>query len=133
MDTIHRKPAFLQLRDLIFHERDQWADHQCGATPRQTGQLVAKRFARSGGHHEQDVFSLNGSAANGFLVRAEGLEAETLVKNFVEIGGQLGGRSLTVAVLSRRCVFYFADHLANVLFDSLKEWRKLRLPVLNPL
>jgi hypothetical protein len=47
--------------------------------------LIAKGFAGSGGHDEEDVAAVGGGAADGFLIGAEGLEAE----GFVEQGGEV--------------------------------------------
>ena len=40
------------------------------------GKLIAERFAGSGGHDQQHVAAVDGGAADGFLVGAEGGEAE---------------------------------------------------------
>ena len=52
VDALHRKAPLFQLRHLIFHQRDQRADHQRGAAQRDAGQLVTERFPRARWHHQ---------------------------------------------------------------------------------
>jgi hypothetical protein len=44
------------------------------------GELVAERLAGAGGHDQQHVAAVDGGAADGFLVGAEGGEAEGAVE-----------------------------------------------------
>ncbi len=55
MEGRDRDAFLLQLAGLIFHQRDQGADHQSGAATQQPGQLVAQRLSRSRRHYQQDV------------------------------------------------------------------------------
>ena len=84
VDALHREAALLELGGLIFHQRDQRADHQRRAAARDAGQLVAERFARAGGHDQQHVLALDHGAADRFLVGAESGEAEGAVEQLVE-------------------------------------------------
>ena len=65
-----------EARCLIVHERDERADDERGPAARDGGELVAEGFAGTGRHHQQNVFAFGGSAANGFLIGAEGGVAE---------------------------------------------------------
>ena len=71
-----RRPSGGELGGLVFHEGDERADDQGGAAAGDGGELVAEGFAGAGGHDEQDVAAVGGGAADGFLVGAEGCEAE---------------------------------------------------------
>jgi hypothetical protein len=68
VETGHFETLGLQLRGLIFHQRDQRADHQRGAAARNGGQLIAERLARAGRHHQQHVLAVNDSPANCLLI-----------------------------------------------------------------
>ena len=37
MDALHGETPFLELRDLVFHQRDQRTDHERRSTPRDPG------------------------------------------------------------------------------------------------
>ena len=86
------KSALFELGHLIFHQGDQRADHERGAAARDAGQLVAERLARAGGHDQQDVAAVDDGLADGFLVGAEGGEAEGGLQEFGE-GSAVVGRS----------------------------------------
>ena len=76
VNALHGEAPLLELGDLVFHQRDQRADHQCRSTARDPRQLVAQRLPGPGRHHQQYVFPIDHRPANGFLVRAERREAE---------------------------------------------------------
>ena len=50
MDALDGETAFFELDHLIFHQRDQRADHQRGAAAHNAGELIAQRLAGAGGH-----------------------------------------------------------------------------------
>ena len=71
-----RRPCGGELGGLVVHEGDQGADDQRGAAAGDGGKLVAEGLAGAGGHDEENVAAVGGGAADGFLVGAEGGEAE---------------------------------------------------------
>jgi hypothetical protein len=81
---------------LIVHERDERGDDEGGAAAGDGGKLVAEGFSRSGGHDEEDIAALGGGAADGFLVGAKGLVAESFVKQGGEVHQLLEFRILFV-------------------------------------
>ena len=76
VNALGAQASFAELGDLVFHQRDQRADHQRDPAPSQPGQLVAERFAGAGRHHQQHVFALGSGFAGLLLMRAEAVEAE---------------------------------------------------------
>jgi hypothetical protein len=76
-----RRPAAV-----IVHQRDKRGDNEGCALARDGGKLVAERFARARGHHQQHVAAIGGGAADGLLIRAEGWMAEGGVQQLGEIG-----------------------------------------------
>ena len=76
-----------ELGGLVVHEGDERADDEGGASAGDGGELVAEGFACSRGHDEEDVAAVGGGSADGFLVGAEGVEAEGLVEQGGEIMG----------------------------------------------
>jgi len=75
-----------ELGGLVVHERDEGRDDQRGASASDGGKLVAERFACAGGHDEQSVAAIDDGVADGFLIGAEGGEAECGVEESGEIG-----------------------------------------------
>lgn len=66
---------------LVVHERDERADDDggcavAGGSAGEGGELVAEAFACAGGHDEKDVAARGEGLADGFLIFAEGGEAE---------------------------------------------------------
>ena len=76
-----------ELGGLVVHERDERGDDERGALAGDGGKLVAEAFAGAGGHDEEDVAAVGGGAADGFLVGAEGGEAEGGAEEGEEIHG----------------------------------------------
>ena len=74
-----------ELVGLVVHEGDEGRDDEGSAAAGDGGELVAEGFSCSGGHDEQDVAAVGGGAADGFLIGAEGREAEGLVEQGGEI------------------------------------------------
>lgn len=72
---------------LVVHEGNKRADDECCAPSGYGWELVAEGFSCSGGHDEKDVVAFGSGSADGFLIGAEGFEAEGLV----EQGGELHG------------------------------------------
>ena len=102
VDALHGEAARLEGGDLVFHQRDERADDERGASARDGGELVAERFAGAGGHDEKDVFAFDGGLADGFLVGAEGGEAEGPVEEVGEGFVGLGGEGAWARRLGRR-------------------------------
>jgi hypothetical protein len=73
------------LGGLVVHECDEGGDDEGCASAGDGGELVAEGFAGAGGHDEQDVRAFGGGAADGFLVGAEGGEAEGGVEQVFEV------------------------------------------------
>jgi len=73
-----------KLSGLIIHERNEWRDDERGAVAGDGGELVAEGFSGSCRHDEQDVAAVGGGAADGFLIGAEGGEAEGPVEEIGE-------------------------------------------------
>lgn len=108
MDAGYAEAEGGELGSLIVHEGDQWADNEGSASTGDGGELVAEGFSCSGGHDEEDVATVGGGSADGFLIGAERVEAEGLVKQ----GGKLHGLAqfrilfaLGVVIVFKRCPF----------------------------
>jgi len=82
VDAGHAQPQRIQLGGLIVHQCNQRRDHQRGAFPRQRRQLVAERLSRARRHHQQQVASGNGRAADRLLVGAKALKAKDRSQQF---------------------------------------------------
>src|SRR5579883_150707 len=91
MDTLGMQATLAQFRHLIFHERDQGADHKRGPAKSDGGQLVAKRLAGAGWHHNQSVAPGADGAANGILASAKFREAKSFAQDAGESFGGKGG------------------------------------------
>lgn len=65
-----------ELGCLVVHQRNEWRDDECCASPGKRGELIAERLSRTGGHDEQNVAAIGCGAADGFLVGTEAGEAE---------------------------------------------------------
>ena len=52
MDASYAKAKLRQLRGLILHERNEWADDERGAATSDGGQLVAEGLSGTRGHHK---------------------------------------------------------------------------------
>ena len=78
-----RNSAALERVDLVFHERDQRRDDDGGAFEQERGQLVAKRFAAAGRHHDERIGAA-GDRVDHFLLGIEKLpEAKIFFENVV--------------------------------------------------
>jgi hypothetical protein len=98
----HAEAVGRELSGLIVHEGDEGADDEGGTAAGDGGKLVTERFAGSGGHDQEDVAASGGGAADGFLVGAEGGEAE----GALEQGGEVGHCSEVSRLVSHgRCSF----------------------------
>ena len=147
MDALGAKALLAELRHLVFHQRDQRADHQRGAAARDPGKLVAERLARAGGHHEQHVLAAGERLADLLLVRPEGREAELLAEHRSEIAagrdrGLCGGvrmrrgrrgRGGLRGALACGLAAHTPHHLANVLLDPFEKRRERCVPAPNSL
>lgn len=80
MDAGYAEAEGGELGSLIVHEGDERTDDEGGASAGDGRELVAERFSCSGGHDEEDVATVGGGSADGFLIGAERVEAEGLVK-----------------------------------------------------
>ena len=76
----------LSLGGLIVHEGDEGRDDEGCAAAGDGGELVAERFACAGGHDKEDVATVGGGAADGFLIGAEGRVAEGAVEQGAKVG-----------------------------------------------
>ena len=74
-----------EFRGLVVHEGDERGDDECGASAGDGGELVAEGFSCSGGHDEENVATVGGGSADGFLISAKGFVAEGLVEQGGEI------------------------------------------------
>jgi hypothetical protein len=75
---------FAELGALIFNESDERADDESCAAAGDGGELVAEGFSGAGGHDEENIFALDGGLADGFLIDAEGGEAEISMEKLGE-------------------------------------------------
>ena len=64
VDARHAQVECGELRDLVFHERDQRRDDERGSAESDGGKLVAERLPCPGGHDQQQVAALDGGAAD---------------------------------------------------------------------
>jgi len=85
VDAGHAQVERGELGDLVFHERDERRDDERGSAKRYGWKLVAERLPCPGGHDEEQVAAIDGSAAHRFLVGAEAREAEDRVEKLGEI------------------------------------------------
>ena len=84
MNTLGAQAQRLQARDLILHQRDQGADDQGGAAAREAWQLVAKRLAGAGRHHQQHVVAGGRGFAHGLLMSSKRGEPKALTQQRLE-------------------------------------------------
>lgn len=96
MDARYLEAEFIELQRLVIHECNERADDEGRTAARDAGQLVAEGFSGAGRHDEEYVVALNGCAADGFLIGAEGGESEDAMeqgaKSFV---GRRGGHGVS--------------------------------------
>ena len=71
MDPFRPQAQRLELCNLIFHQCNEWADHERRPAARQARELVTERLARPGRHHQQHILAVAGRFADRLLVRAE--------------------------------------------------------------
>ena len=90
VNALGPEPVFTELLYLIFHERDEWRDHQRGAAEGKPWELVAKGLARPGGHDHQGVASREDGATRRFLIGPELGES----KSRAEKSGQIRGAQI---------------------------------------
>ncbi|MCG3120600.1 MAG: hypothetical protein ALAOOOJD_03365 [bacterium] len=81
----------LQLRHLVFHQRNQRRDHDGETLEQQRRQLIAQRFAAAGRHDDERVFFLQDVVDNFLLQRPE----LVVPKNFFENRFGAGEHGLT--------------------------------------
>ncbi|MBW8747556.1 MAG: hypothetical protein JF584_08325 [Acidobacteria bacterium] len=94
MNARYRQSGGLQLRGLVIHQRDQWADHQSRPVQGDGGKLIAQRLSRAGRHHQQQITPFDGCPADLFLAFPEVIETEGLPQKGPKIsGGALSHRA----------------------------------------
>ena len=64
---------------LIFHQGDEWRNHDGHSFHQKRWELVAQRFAASGGHQDKHVLAIKQGADDGLLVVFEGLKTEVFL------------------------------------------------------
>ena len=74
-----------ELRDLVFHQCDEGRDDKRGATESDGGELIAERLPCPGRHDQEQVTSLDGGAADRFLVGAKARESKNGVQKLGEV------------------------------------------------
>ena len=92
MDPPHAEAQRRELGRLILHQRNQRANDQRRSSQRNRGQLVAERLAKAGRHHQQQVATGDGRAADRLLVGTEAGKAEDRAQQldqFVRIGWRI--------------------------------------------
>ena len=87
IDERDRKPAGLELIDLVLHQGDQRRDHQRQPVERQGRQLVAEALAAAGGHDAQAVLARQDGGNDFPLAGAEGRQAEPRQEGIEIIAG----------------------------------------------
>jgi hypothetical protein len=69
-------PGSIQSIDLIFHQRDEWADHNRHAWHEHRRKLEAERFSRARWHKREDVVLRHHSLNDLALKRTKRVESE---------------------------------------------------------
>ena len=85
MNAGHAQVERSELRDLVFHQCDEGRDDKRGATESDGGELIAERLPCSGRHDQEQVTSLDGGAADRFLVGAKARESKNGVQKLGEV------------------------------------------------
>ena len=89
-----RNPAFSQLGHLVFHQSDQWRDHQANSFPTKCRHLVTDRFSAAGRHQRKGIPPLQRSSNNFCLQFAESLISPVL-SQYIQRFTHLTNRSVT--------------------------------------
>ena len=71
VNSRYTQPQRGELCRLVFHQRNQRRNHQRGSAQRNRRQLVAQRFSRARGHHQQQVAAYQRGGTHGLLVCPE--------------------------------------------------------------
>ena len=78
-------PAIVQqVGDLIVHQGDQRRDDDGSALQHDSGQLIAQRFAATGGHDDKGVTSIQHTLDDGLLISLKCVKAEVLLQGFFQ-------------------------------------------------
>ena len=85
MNTGNAQVECSELRDLVFHQCDEGRDDKRGAAEGDGRELVAERLPCPSGHDQEQVTSLDGGAADRFLVGAKAREAKNGMQKLGEV------------------------------------------------
>ena len=99
-DALQRRPLFLgrqgavqlgrldaqveQFFSLVFHQGNQWRNHDGGAGQQLGGNLVAQRFAAAGRHDGQGVLAIENTVDHVLLAAAQALDVKHTAQQFAD-------------------------------------------------
>ena len=138
MDALHLEALVFQLRHLIFHQRNQRADHKCRSAAGDAGQLVAEGLARACRHDQQHILAFDSRLADDFLVCTKRGESERIAKQFRQGGCRTRGsiyrcyRCYGSVNWFFRTLTALAHDDANILLDAFQKRIQLRFTSLDP-
>ncbi len=102
IDPRCRNAAGVEGVNLVFHQGDQRRDDDGVTRAKESGELVAQRFAGAGGHDDEHVFTGGDGADRRELAFHEVFKAEMLLQSLAELFGAHESVSLRVEFISAK-------------------------------